>query len=174
MTSNRRGGRGLLFASAVLAGCLSSSPPLPPVRWFDPTPEWPADGAVAAPLDVRVEGMAASGREFVVRVGPHELAIDAQHQWFAEPRQLVGTVLARALAATPTSKASVTVELLAFELDVTAAPHAHVRVAFVGTRPNALPPVLDVVAPATDRSPTACAAAMAQALATWAGRVRDR
>ena len=32
------GRRGAVASLLVAAGCLTASPPLPPVRWFDPSP----------------------------------------------------------------------------------------------------------------------------------------
>jgi hypothetical protein len=156
--------RGVVAAlsCAALAACLSSAPALPPVRWFDPLP--PA-GAAAAAAPAAVRAMAAPHlrQPFAVRVGPREFALDPQHQWVDEPAALCAALVGRALAGRVAGGAAIQVD--AFELDVTAAPRAHVRFAFVGEAPAGAPPVVDAWADAADRSPAACAEAMAQALA---------
>lgn len=155
--------RGLVAASscAALAACLSSSPALPPVRWFDPLPA--AAGPAGVGAVVRASAAPHLRQPFAVRVGPREFALDAQHQWVDEPAALcalfVGRSLGGRLAGEPCA-----ILLEAFELDVTAAPRAHVRFAFVGKAPVGAPAVVDAWADAADRSPAACAEAMAQAL----------
>ncbi len=156
-----------LLLAPLLAGCLSSAGALPPVRWFDPLPATAA--AAAEPAAVRVAAPPHLGHEFVVRVGEHEVAIDAQNQWVAEPRDLVAAVLARAFAG---AKGPIDVALERFELDAAAEPRAHVRLVFGRERPAGTPPFVDVAVPAADRSPPAFAAAMAAVLATVAARVR--
>lgn len=174
MTCSRWFRGGAWCGVAVAAACLSSSPPLPPVRWFDPLPAAAADGGLGEPAAVRVTAAAHLGREFVVRVGPREVALDSQHQWIAEPRQLVATVVARALAGSAARDAALEVALDAFELDVTAAPRAHVRLVLGSARPPGVPGVLDEWAPAADRSPPAFADAMARALVQVEARLRPR
>jgi hypothetical protein len=147
-----------LFATA----CFAAGPALPPVRWFDPLPAAAADaGAVPRP-NVRVVAAPHLGREFAVRVAARELAFDGQHQWIAEPRELVAAVVSPVLPAG--SDAAVYVE--AFELDVTGPPRAHVRFVVAPSR------VVDEWADAADRSPAAFAEAMAKALAQAAQRLR--
>ncbi|MCA8965941.1 MAG: hypothetical protein KDC48_13735, partial [Planctomycetes bacterium] len=58
----------LLPLALGLAGCLSASPPAPPVRWFDPMPAQVAAPSVAASF--RCRAAATVAREFVFRVGP--------------------------------------------------------------------------------------------------------
>lgn len=173
MTSKRPSVRPFAVALAfAAAACLSSAPPAPPVRWFDPSPAVaPATGATAA--NVRVVGAGHLGRDFAVRVGERELAFDAEHRWIAEPQQIVAAVLARALAerAAP-QEGAVVAELELFELDVTAAPQAHVRVHLRG-KSGAAVHSIDVWAPAADRSPASFAAAMANALAEVAAAARS-
>jgi hypothetical protein len=163
--------RGLVAAlsCAALAACLSSAPALPPVRWFDPLPA--ATGALAAPpAPVRATAAPHLRQPFAVRVGAREFALDAGHQWVDEPAALCAALVGRALAGRGIDAApSILVE--AFELDVTAAPRAHVRFAFIGAAPAGAPAVVDAWADAADRSPTACAEAMAQALGTAAGKL---
>jgi hypothetical protein len=162
--------RGVVGAAscAVLAACLSTSPALPPVRWFDPLPAAPA--AAAPPLPVRATAAPHLRQPFAVRVGAREFALDAGHQWVDEPAALCAALVGRALAGRGIDAApSILVE--AFELDVTAAPRAHVRFAFIGAAPAGAPAVVDAWADAADRSPTACAEAMAQALGTAAGKL---
>ena len=153
--------RGLVAAlsCAALAACLSSAPALPPVRWFDPLPA--ATGALAAP-HLR--------QPFAVRVGAREFALDAGHQWVDEPATLCAALVGRALAGRELAAAPL-IQVDAFELDVTAAPRAHVRIVFVGNAPAGAPAVVDAWAAAADRSPTACAEAMAQALAAAAAQL---
>lgn len=153
---------------AALAACLSTSPALPPVRWFDPLPAAPA--AAAPPLPVRATAAPHLRQPFAVRVGAREFALDAGHQWVDEPAALCAALVGRALAGRSIDAApSILVE--AFELDVTAAPRAHVRFAFIGAAPAGAPAVVDAWADAADRSPTACAEAMAQALGTAATKL---
>jgi len=149
------------LSCVALAACLSSSPALPPVRWFDPLP--PAGGQAAVAV-VRATAAPHLRQPFAVRVGPREFALDAGNQWVDEPAALcslfVGRTLGGRLAGVPCA-----IQLEAFELDVTGAPRAHVRFAFVGAPPAGAPPVVDAWADAANRSPVACAEAMAQALA---------
>lgn len=156
--------RGLVAAlsCAALAACLSSSPALPPVRWFDPLP--PASPATAASAHVRATAAPHLRQPFAVRVGAREFALDAGNQWVDEPAALCATLVGRALAGRAGAE-TVAIQVDAFELDVTAAPRAHVRIAFVGKAPAGAPTVVDAWADAADRSPAACAEAMAQALA---------
>lgn len=157
-------GRGAAVALLlVAAGCLTSSPPLPPVRWFDPSPP-PAELA-APPAEVRAVAAPSLGREFMVRVGPREVALDSQHQWIAEPHQLVAAVVARAFAGRLPAGGRSEVVLETFEFDVTAAPRALVRLTLLGERPAGVPVSVAASAPASDRSPAALADAMAEALA---------
>lgn len=157
------GRRGAVASLLVAAGCLTSSPPLPPVRWFDPSPP-PAELA-ASPVTVRAMTAPHLGREFVVRVGPRELALDSQHQWIAEPRELVAAVVARAFAGRLPAGATTELVLETFEFDVTAAPRAQVRFTLLGGRPEGVPVSIEASASAADRSPDALAEAMAVALA---------
>jgi hypothetical protein len=159
-----------LLAAAALAGmlvaagaCLSSSPPAPPMRWFDPL-----SGAAEAsarggpPVDARVTAAQHLGREFLIRVGEHELAPDAQHAWIAEPRHLVAAALAQQLGAAGPDARRVTVDVEAFELDLREEPRAVVRLRM---QDGPASHVVTARVRAPDRSPEALAAAMAGALA---------
>lgn len=148
----------VVLATLLLAACFGSSPPLPPVRWFDPLP--PAASLPAAP-GPRVTAAPHLGREFAVRVGERELAFDSQHQWIAEPRELVQAALAGIAGLAD-------VHVAAFELDVTGPPCAHVRL-LVRWQGGAVR-VVEARVAAADRSPPAFAAAAAAALAEVAGR----
>lgn len=162
--------RGLVAAlsCAALAACLSTSPALPPVRWFDPLP---AATAVAAPAAVvRATAAPHLRQPFAVRVGAREFALDAGLQWVDEPAALCAVVVGRAFAG-QYGDGALAIQVEAFELDVTAAPRAHVRFGFVGTTPTGAPAVVDAWADAADRSPAACAEAMAQALAVAAAQL---
>lgn len=143
----------VLPAPLVLAACFGSSPPLPPVRWFDPLP--PAVNP-PAPTGPRVTAAPHLGREFAVRIGERELAFDPQHQWIAEPRDLVQAALAGTAGLAD-------VHVAAFELDVTGPPCAHVRL-LVRWQGDVLR-VVEARVAAADRSPPAFAAAVATALA---------
>lgn len=77
----------------LLAGCLGSNPPGPPVRWFDPTP--PRAAADAKP-PVRVTGSPFLRQDFAVRTPPYELAIDDSLRWVAPPEELVEAALRNA------------------------------------------------------------------------------
>jgi hypothetical protein len=157
---------GALGSVLLGAACLgSSSPALPPVRWFDPLPE-PAAAGRDGPQEaatVRVTALPHLGKELAVRVGAREFAFDAGNQWLLEPAQAVAIVAGRALAGAVDPR---TVELRvdAFELDVTAEPRAYVRVAVGGAGQAGLR-VLEARADSRDRSPASFAAAMATALA---------
>jgi hypothetical protein len=166
---SRRSVRGLFAASscAALAACLSSSPALPPVRWFDPLP---AAATAAAPARVRATAAPHLRQPFAVRVGAREFALDPQHQWVDEPAALCATLVGRALAGRADGDGAA-IQVDAFELDVTAAPRAHVRITFVGKAPAGAPAVVDAWADAADRAPASCAEAMAQALAQAAAQL---
>lgn len=155
-------GRWLLAAGLLLAGCVSSAPPAPPVRYFDPLPE---SGAVAARdgrFALRCVAAPHLGREFVVRTGPRELVFDAQHSWIAEPRDLVVAALERAKSRPAATAEVVEVHVAAFELDLTGAPRAHVRVLL---RQSGNPArEIEAWAPVAGSEPEAYAAAMAEAL----------
>jgi hypothetical protein len=113
-----------------LAACLSSSPPAPPVRWFDPLlpSESVAGGGVGTLL---VTAQARLGSELAVRVGARELQFDSNLRWIAEPRELVATALHRRLVPTGAA-ARLVVEVEHFEFDLTAVPTAHVRLRLRG------------------------------------------
>jgi len=141
---------------ALLAGCISQSPPAPVPRWFDPTPTTATASPALPP--VRVGAPAFVRQEFVVRVGPRELAIDELHRWIAAPERLVAQVLGAHAGGGNVLDLTVT----RFEFDTTQAPRAVVEVAFdagAGAR------VVAVSAVAAGREPEQVAAAMADALA---------
>lgn len=145
----------------VGAGCISAAPPAPPVRWFDPLPTRAADATVPVSRPtVRVDSAPFLGREFVVRTGPHEVALDGEHCWVAEPRQLVEAALADAMGG-PADDRALHVVVERFELDVQGPPRAHVRLSVDG---GAGRRIVEEWADATGRSPEAFAAAMSQAL----------
>ena len=162
--------RGLaaVLSCAALAACLSTSPALPAVRWFDPLP---SSAAVAAPpAVVRATAAPHLRQPFAVRVGAREFALDAGLQWVDEPAALCAVLVGRAFAGRYADGA-LAIQVEAFELDVTAAPRAHVRFGFVGAVPTGAVAVVDAWADAADRSPAACAEAMAQALAKAAAQL---
>ena len=158
----------LLFTVA-LAACISSSPPAPAVRYFDPTPDAVADAATnGARLAVRVECAAHLGREFVVRTGPREVVFDPQHSWIGEPRALVAAAIERTAGAAGAGESAVLVEVEVFELDLQAEPKAHVRLL---VHDGDARRTIDESAVAANRSPEAFAAAMSQALGRAAAGV---
>ena len=162
----------LVGLGSCLPACLSTAPPAPPIRWFDPTPmRAAADAPHADPVDLRVVAAPHLGREFVVRIAERELAFDGQHGWIDEPGPLVAAALAQVVGLSRPGGQSALVEVAVFELDLTAAPRAHVQLV---VQTAGAQRVLDAWAPAADRAPASFAAAMASALAdaaTQAGRV---
>lgn len=121
--------RTALFAALSLGGCISSNPPPPPVRWFDPSPlSWPqperAGGAVPVPV---VTAAPTVRQEFLVRIAQREIAIDDAHRWSAPPDRLVAAALERAIfgpgGAMPGS-GTIAVKVMRFELDITSKPRA--------------------------------------------------
>lgn len=151
----------------LLAACLSSAPPAPPVRWFDPLPAPVAETGARRVVDLRVTAADHLGREFVVRTGPREVVFDDQHGWIDEPGGLVATALAARF--TPSRSAPpLEVAVAAFELDVQATPRAVVRL-LVRWQGAERPVVGERAAP--DRAPAALAEAMAGALDDAAGAV---
>lgn len=155
-----------LSSCALLAACLSSSPPLPPVRWFDPVPRAAGD-AERPKVELRVYAPDHVGREFVVRVAPRELAFDERHGWIDEPAALVDAALETRLQSSDGGEV-VVVAVERFELDITNGPRAVVR---LRVRCRGERQVVAADAAAADRSPEALADAMAQALASVADDV---
>jgi hypothetical protein len=161
----------LLPLSAL--GCLSSAPPVAPVRWFDPLPPAPVERAAAAFGSIHVTAPPHLGREFVVRTGPRELAFDAGHQWIAEPRVLVATALAQAGGGAvdgARGDRDLVVELEAFEFELLELPVARVRLVVLGAA-GAGARVAEATAVAAGSAPAQLAAAMAQALGEVVARV---
>ncbi len=170
--------RTCLRSSAVvqalaLSGCLSSAPPAPPVRWFDPlTPVGEAPARAGGAYDVHVVAAPYLGREFVVRTAEREVVFDGGNGWIAEPRVLVQTAVEQQLlpSVRGSGAIAVTIDVLVFELDVTAAPRAHVRLV---VRCGAVLRTIDCGVAAADRLPASFAAAMAKALSQAASQVRE-
>lgn len=154
----------------LFVGCLSSAPPAPPVRWFDPSSS-AAGPRLAVPLKLRVEAAPHLGREFALRTGVREYAFDGEHQWIATPTELVAAALQGAVAFPSYASEELLVRIERFELDVTAAPRAVVVLRLFAGRPLGADEVR-FEAPAADRSPAALAAAMAAALGEATLRVR--
>lgn len=162
----------IVVASAVLlAACLSSAPPAAPVRWFDPRPTV-ADGPVSSiALRLRVQAPPHLGRELALRTGVREYAYDVDHQWIAPPAELVASALRSGLGFAEVGQEELSVDVERFELDVTGAPRAVVRLV-LRTTGNSSARVAEASAPAADRSAPALAAAMAKALDEVVERVR--
>jgi ABC-type uncharacterized transport system auxiliary subunit len=157
----------LPWAPFLLASCISSNPPAPPVRWFDPTPaELPPFERPGAQLPaVNVTAAPTVRQDFVLRIGARELAIDELHRWSAAPDRLVQQALDRALfgpgGGVPGS-GTVNVRVARFEVDLSAgAPHARVELQ-VATAKGLQ--TCDGDATAATTAPELIAAAMAQAL----------
>ena len=171
-TSLRRRPAAALLALALPA-CLSTSSPPPAVRYFDPsTHKEDVAQRSAVACDLRVTAPSHLGREFVVRVGEHEVVFDGLNSWVADPRELVQVAVERLLGPSvrsPDSRA-MAIDVEVFELDLQGAPQAHVRLAVqavAGSR------TFDLVVPAADRQPASFAAAMAQALDQAAALVSE-
>lgn len=159
-------GAGTAAVCLALAACLSSAPPAPPVRWFDPLPPT-GDGPPAARFAVVVRAPELLDREFAVRVGPHELAFDADHRWLSPPAQLVQRALQRVGGSAAADATAIPIDVEAFELDRTAAPVARVRLRIGGVAGQSL----EERVAAGDGTPAAFADAMATALGRAAERV---
>lgn len=149
----------------VLAGCLSSAPPAPPVRYFDARPAAVTDVRAAA---VRVEAPAYLGSEIAVRVAARELTFDGDHRWLEEPAQVLTAALRAAGAA---GGQELLVRIDRFEFDLTGPPLARVRLELTTSAPART--VVETTWSAADRSPAALAAAMAEAVARAAARVAE-
>ena len=159
----------------LLAGCISSNPPAPPVRWFDPTPdELPPLPQPGPALPVATVSVAASVRqEFVLRTAARELVIDDLHQWSAPPDRLVAAAVEAASfgpgGGTPSSE-RFPLRVARFEFELYgAAPRAVVELQAM------LPQGLRRCRGASDAAgldPGELAAAMAQALGQAVAAVR--
>lgn len=145
-----------LFALPVLllAGCLGSNPPGPPVRWFDPLP--PRTAADVRP-PLRVLGSPFLRQDFAVRTPPHELAIDDSLRWVAPPEQLVGAALLTANGL----PADLELEVVRFEFEDRAGLYAVVE---IGCRSGGRSLPVRVEHAAKGSRPEDLAAAMAAAL----------
>jgi hypothetical protein len=157
--------------SLLFVACLSSAPPAPPVRWFDPSPAAAATARLEVPKRLRVEAPPHLGREFALRTGAREYAFDGEHQWIATPQELVAASLQRAVAFAPYAAEELLVRIDRFELDVTGAPRAVVALRLYTDRLLGADAIV-FEAPAADRSPAALAAAMASSLGEATARVR--
>lgn len=151
-----------LVAGAMASACFSSAPPAPTPRTFDPLPATVDRSAHVGPDEVRVSTESVYGPEFAVRTAAREVRFDATNRWLAEPARLLAAAVARRLTH---SLQDVSLELVleVFELDVVAAPRAHVVVTArtaTGWRLG-----VDRSAAATASTPEALTAAMAEALA---------
>lgn len=164
-------GLALLLPGIGSAACLSSAPPAPPVRWFDPSPAAPAGAPVPVAARLRVVAPSHLGTELLLRTGVREFGFDAEHQWIAPPSELVATALLAGFRFMPDAAAELQVTVERFELDLTAEPRAVVRLHLVD-EPVGWPDRVEGSAAASDRSPAALAAAMASALAEVVQRLR--
>lgn len=165
-------GLALLLPGLGSAACLSSAPPAPPVRWFDPSPAAPAGDPVPVAALLRVVAPSHLGTELLLRTGVREFVFDAEHQWIAPPTELVATALQAGFRFTPDASAELQVTVERFELDLTVEPRAVVRLHLVDA-PAGWPERVEGSAAAADRSPAALAASMASALADVVQRLRS-
>lgn len=163
---NRLLRRGCLLLGGCLAGCFSAAPPAPSVRYFDPLPAQTEGSEVVAASSLRVVAAEHLGREFVVRTDARELVFDPLHSWIAAPRAMVEATLRRAAPLGVGRSAPVEVYVVAFELDLTQTPKAHVGIEV--REPGQPMRRLDGWAPALGVEPAQMAAAMAVALAALA------
>lgn len=165
-------GFALLLPCLGAGACLSSSPPSPPVRWFDPSPAAPAGEPVPVAAVLRVVAPSHLGTELQLRTGVREFVFDTEHQWIAPPTELVATALQAGFRFAPSASAELQVTVERFELDLTVEPRAVVRLHLVDA-PAGWPERAEGSAAAADRSPAALAAAMASALAEVVQRLRS-
>ncbi|MBL8735811.1 MAG: hypothetical protein JNL12_05230 [Planctomycetes bacterium] len=165
-------GFALLLPCLGSAACLSSAPPAPPVRWFDPSPAAPAGQPVPVASSVRVVAPSHLGTQLLLRTGVREYVFDAEHQWIAPPTELVATALQAGFRFAPEVSAELQVGIERFELDLTVEPRAVVRLHLVDA-PAGWPERVEGIAAAADRSPAALAAAMSSALADVVQRLRS-
>ena len=173
-STSRTVGLGLAFLLPCLGSvaCLSSAPPAPPVRWFDPSPAAPAGEPVQVAASLRVVAPSHLGTQLLLRTGVREFVFDAEHQWIAPPTELVASALQAAFRFAPDATAELQVTVERFELDLTVEPRAVVRLHLVDA-PAGWPERVDGSAAAADRAPAALAAAMASALADMVQRLRS-
>lgn len=143
------------------AGCISSNPPAPTVRYFDPTP-------LRSSLDARERVAVTSApflrQDFVVRIPPHELAIDDSLRWVAPPEQMVAAALDNASAL----PADLEIAVVRFEFEVGEPVQAVIEL-LCATGGRTVP--VRVRRDATARTPERLVAAMAEALAELARAV---
>jgi hypothetical protein len=162
--------RWLCVPAALLAGCLSSAPPAPPPRFFDPMPApAAAPSAVPAKFTVRVLAAPHLGADFVVRTAVGAVVFDPVHRWIAPVRELVAAAIERQVVSPAPGAEVVEVHVAAFEVDLTAAPRAHVRL--LCRAPGRPLGEIDAWAPVGGPAPGDHAAAMAIALADAVGRL---
>jgi len=147
----------------TLASCLSSAPPAPPIRHFDPLPANPIPGL---PPILRLTAAPHLSQEIAVRTSPRELRFDGLHHWLATPRDLLAAALGPALGPanpTKTTRPAGELHLATFELDLQQGVRARVELHWAV--PATPLQVIRVEVPAVGRDPQQAAEAMAAALA---------
>lgn len=159
----------LMSGLATLGSCLSSAPPAPPVRWFDPTPAFGPQERATPVRTVQVVGQPHLVQEIAVRVAPFEVVYDQDHRWLLQPEE----ILRRAFVhhGRPLAADGQLVELTVFELQrVEGIARARVacRVHPHGEGPAVAEERAAVVA-AADDSLEALTMAMGQAVAQLVG-----
>ena len=165
-------GAAALVAALSLAGCFSSAPPAPVVRWFDPTPrELPAPPAGLPSVRLRVMAPPHLGRELAYRIGDREFTFDADQRWIAEPSALLQAALARGVPVARDGS-DVMVELERFEFDLVSEPRARVQFTVHTLVPGLGELRLESVQSASARTVDALVTAMALALVDSTAQVQ--
>ncbi|GAB4163820.1 MAG: hypothetical protein Fur0037_29260 [Planctomycetota bacterium] len=164
----------LLGCALALAACIGSSPPAPPVRWFDCSPEFARSDAKAVIDRPAVRAAFRAETDFALRVGPHEIRLDPDHRWTEPPDRIAAAAIERALYVDADCAVGrgrgVDVTLLAFEFDLRTSPAAVVAL----TVPlNGRVGAIFARAPASSARPEDLAAAMASALGDAVSELRD-
>jgi hypothetical protein len=165
----------------LLASCISGGPEPPPVRWFDPTPEWKAE-TKSTGKTLRLQRVTAASwldRRFALRTGDREFTFDDQHRWIAEPQAIVAQVLEQSLFGSgafvrpeAAGGADVEVHVTDFAFDLRGHPTA--EVALRALMPGGTVVTFNGRVAAADRSPAALAKAMSEALLQAVVALRTR
>lgn len=165
----------------LLAGCISPGAEPPPVRWFDPTPEWQAE-TKSTGKTLRLQRVTSApwlDRRFALRTGDREFTFDDQHRWIAEPQAIVAQALEQSLFgsgafARPEAAGGqdVEVHVTDFAFDLRGQPAA--EVALRALLPGGTVVTFTGRVAAADRSPAALAKAMAEALLQAVMALRTR
>lgn len=166
---------GAAILLATLSGCLSSAPPAPPIRHFDPLPANPIAGL---PPILRLTAAPHLGQEIAIRTAPRELQYDGQHHWLATPRDLLAAAIGPSPgsgSSEPASGRAGELHLANFELDLQHGVRARVVLHWsVPSMPSMPLRVIRAEVPADGRQPQQAAEAMAKALAQALEELSDK